>query len=1338
MMNDFEHEYDLDSLILVSPRDRDFSMYVTPRYRSHYEGQSYERFSANLLAGILNRAKLFVDVGAHYGFFTLLAATRHPQLEILAFEPVPETAEVLRRNVSLHNLQNTTVRQMAVSSTEGFSAMWISQASDNCGFHVHPAAPPLRQMNLPTTTLDAVLAGRTPGPTVVKIDTEGHELAILAGMADTLKRFPDLSLLIKFNPKMQRAAGRQPEELLQELDQLGLVIFLLDDRQGLPFRLMPNTDWTSFMSPQGGVNLYCVRNDRALSVCFFSHSAELAGAERSLLELVTDLVHNEGTVCSVVVPSDGPLVSALTQAGAACLVSSYGWWCDWRCYVSSAILAPDTLKRLRPDIENLLCKTLPTLARVNPDVIQTQTMVIPWGAVAAALLNKPHVWSIRESGEYFKFFAPLEKILQDIINSSAFIYTCSDTVGAALFPELGTARRRTLYPHIYLPDTIQSAKTSGCFTRNGAVHLGVFGTLQKNKGQEDAVRALARLVERGRDAELLLAGWPSPDYRAELQVLIDAHGLADRVRIPGFLADPFSAMRETDIVLACSRNEPFGRTVVEAMLLGKPVIYAAAGGFLETMADGQTGLSYPPGDAAALAARIEMVLDDSRRAVDMVAAARAWAAERFNRSTVGRDVFPTFQSLRRQPPHLTPMPAILQAMVCEVMLERLGKPDATACEQQQQELLKEARQKEETANQAVASLRQQNEWLTQVMESAQQWQRQSRFKRAFHRWCPLGTPRNKAGLLRRWERSVRKRRKQLIFWWRTKVAVNTAVRENAQTGKAHSPGSDGQLAIAGGRQSGTSGSYNWLLRLWDILHPSEFTSTIYHQARLIQQSGLFDPQWYQSQDGDRFDCHLDPVVHYLLYGARAGRNPNPFFDNLWYLKQNPDVVDAGLNPLVHYIQSGAAEGRDPSPDFNIRLYLQKNPGVIAAGIEPLTHFLTTGVNEGRLPNDYNLIMEDASVEAISFGTELGTDSRAETIDLRAIAFYLPQFHPIPDNDAWWGKDFTEWMNVRRGKPQFQDHYQPHVPHPDIGYYDLRDASVLERQAMMARKFGIHGFCFYHYWFGGKRLLEMPVERMLQTKRPDFPFCLCWANENWTRRWDGSESETLIAQQHSADSDDRFIWSVLQAFRDPRYIKIDGRPLLLVYRPPLLSEPKRTFQHWRKVCRKEGIGEIFLVGVQTFGFVDPRPLGMDAVVEFPPHNLQVMLLEHHTVKAFDHFQGQIFNYHEAQFKMLHKKQPPYTLFRGVMLSWDNTARLQKGGTIFINSNPKAYYKWLQKAAQHTRTHNTGDRQLLFINAWNEWAEGCHLEPDCRHGYAYLQATFAALRSAATPAPTPPVR
>ena len=184
-----------------------------------------------------------------------------------------------------------------------------------------------------------------------------------------------------------------------------------------------------------------------------------------------------------------------------------------------------------------------------------------------------------------------------------------------------------------------------------------------------------------------------------------------------------------------------------------------------------------------------------------------------------------------------------------------------------------------------------------------------------------------------------------------------------------------------------------------------------------------------------------------------------------------------------------------------------------------------------------------------------------------------------------GEGFTEWTNVRRGRPQFWGHYQPHTPHPDVGYYDLADPNVMEKQAEMARQFGIHGFCFYYYWFNGRRLLEMPTDRMLSNGKPDFPFCFCWANENWTRRWDGQEHEVLMEQKHSYDSDERFILDLLPALRDRRYIRIAGRPLLAVYRPGLLPDSKAIFAHWREVCRREGLGRSILraLSIRLSGF-----------------------------------------------------------------------------------------------------------------------------------------------------------
>jgi O-antigen biosynthesis protein len=346
--------------------------------------------------------------------------------------------------------------------------------------------------------------------------------------------------------------------------------------------------------------------------------------------------------------------------------------------------------------------------------------------------------------------------------------------------------------------------------------------------------------------------------------------------------------------------------------------------------------------------------------------------------------------------------------------------------------------------------------------------------------------------------------------------------------------------------------------------------------------------------------------------------------------------------------------------------------------------------------------------------------------VRAIAFYLPQFHPISENDRWWGAGFTEWTNVRPARPRFDGHYQPHVPHTDLGYYDLNDATVMEKQAALARAAGIHGFCHYYYWFGGKRLLEMPLERMLADGRPDMPFCYCWANENWSRRWDGQESEILIAQTHTPEDDDAVIRDLMRAFRDPRYIRVEDRPLLLIYRPTLLPRATTTFARWRELCRAEGIGEIHLAGVKGFGLTDSSALGLDALVEFPPNSSSANPLGVAPAGAEAGFTGRTYDYREVRdLSMKQSDGGTQPLYRCVMPSWDNTARRKNQGTVFLKSSPGAYLNWLRRTVTLTLRVDNPEHRLVFINAWNEWAEGCHLEPDARHGYAWLNATRRAL-------------
>lgn len=350
-----------------------------------------------------------------------------------------------------------------------------------------------------------------------------------------------------------------------------------------------------------------------------------------------------------------------------------------------------------------------------------------------------------------------------------------------------------------------------------------------------------------------------------------------------------------------------------------------------------------------------------------------------------------------------------------------------------------------------------------------------------------------------------------------------------------------------------------------------------------------------------------------------------------------------------------------------------------------------------------------------------------------VAFYLPQFHSIPENDEWWGKGFTEWHNVARALPQFEGHAQPRLP-SDLGFYDLRNPQVMRDQAALAQAYGISAFCMYFYWFGGRTLLEAPVQQCLEDESITLPICLCWANESWTRRWDGHGDEILVEQRHSPEDDLAFIARVARYMREPRYLRIDGKPLLLVYRPGLLPDARATAERWRTWCLENGIGEITLAYVQGFERPDPRKIGFDAAVEFPPNLSTPANITARQRLLNPDYSGEVLDWREVARDYSQRPMPDYRLFPGVNCGWDNEPRRPAQGRTYLHASPRAYRDWICQILTTRLSSKPASDRLVFVNAWNEWAESAVLEPDCRLGHAWLQATRSALQLVSCP-PTP---
>ena len=352
-------------------------------------------------------------------------------------------------------------------------------------------------------------------------------------------------------------------------------------------------------------------------------------------------------------------------------------------------------------------------------------------------------------------------------------------------------------------------------------------------------------------------------------------------------------------------------------------------------------------------------------------------------------------------------------------------------------------------------------------------------------------------------------------------------------------------------------------------------------------------------------------------------------------------------------------------------------------------------------------------------------------NIRLLAFYLPQYHPISENDKWWGKGFTEWTNVAKAKKMFPGHYQPRIP-ADLGFYDLRVPETRIAQAEMAREFGITGFCYWHYWFNGKRLLHRPFDEVLDSGEPDFPFCLAWANTSWSGIWHGCPEKILIKQTYSGTEDYKIhFYSLLKAFKDDRYLTVNGKKFFIVYMPDEIPDPIKFTDYWRELAHKSGLKGLYFIGVNN-GYWEPKKYGFDAYTSNPPIVLTINIkLSNFDAKLRKYLKKylsfpSIYRYESVINRAFNNHESYPHFYPCVFPNWDNTPRCGTNGIVLRLSSPELYQRHLKEAIDIT-LNNPSEERIVFIKSWNEWAEGNYLEPDHRFGKAYLEAQKALLES-----------
>jgi FkbM family methyltransferase len=656
------NNYNLENLVKVTTKKFGFDLFTTPENSWKYTQIVYEKMTALLIRQNSKGIKTFIDVGAHNGFFDVLVGLSNPNCKIIAFEPVPENIEVVKKNLEYHGLKSS-LHNVAVSDHQGRLSFQVSSETDLSGFIANPDQPVLKNIEVDVVKLDQFLEQIADGPVLVKIDTEGSETKVLSGMKQLIEKIDDLRLIIEINPSCLEVNNSSPGLFLNELDKLGFDVFVVFDEEMKYIKYIPGSNWDEYMGERTYRNVFCVKKKHSLNICVFSHTSFLGGAEKCLLEVIDRLIAKHGAIFTIVLPAEGVFRNKIEELGGAVIIIENSWWC-----AKSLPTVKKVNELMSTSFENIL-ESLPDLERISPDIFLTNTMVIPWGALSASLTNRPHIWWVHEFGQLdhnMEFFLSFQKSIDIIKESSNHVVVNSDAVQKTLFQDLGIEKCTVATYNISL--AMPSNQDKKYFQYPTSTKLIIAGNITRKKGQDDAIHAIKLLINRQVDVELCIVGNISSPYAEGLKSLVKMEGLDDRIHFIDFVDNIRPLLEQADINLMCSEHEAFGRVTVEAMLLGLPVIGTNAGGTVELIDDGKNGLFYSSRDVNDLVNKISYFIETPEKIKEFGKYAQESIAKKLAANPADTTFFQLFSGLKNnktntKSPQLLQMALMLQSEI---------------------------------------------------------------------------------------------------------------------------------------------------------------------------------------------------------------------------------------------------------------------------------------------------------------------------------------------------------------------------------------------------------------------------------------------------------------------------------------------------------------------------------------------------------------------------------------------------------------------------------------------------------------------------------------------------